>query len=265
MRAPALVRGATIVAGLAIAACFELSGPPASLLAISAIRLAWPSVVVGDVLRDERGEEAPLRIEAYDGRGDPVTDATVSYIVLDRGLHVDADGLVHGDSARDSPARILAQVRRGNDVIQTPEVSLDVVPLPDSISPSSDTTFSAKPIPVTDPAPISSDPLNVKVLSKVGGGSEPRPVRSWIVGYEIVSQPAGVGGQNTAVFVGGGAARAVLDTTDGTGVATRTISLQRALLVSSTGRQDVTVRATIRRIGVARETRTVLFTLPFGG
>jgi hypothetical protein len=250
---------------MVVVACFELSGPPANLLAISTIQFAWPSVVVGDVLRDAEGQEAPLRVEAFDSRGDPVTDATVSYIVLDRGLHVDAAGRVHGDSARDAPARIAAQVRRGADVLQTPEASLDVVPLPDSITPRPDTTFAAKPIPLTDPAPISSDPLDVKVLSKVGGtASAPKPVRSWIVEYEILTQPAGVGGQNTAIFTGGGAARTAVDTTDGAGVATRTISLQRALLVSSTGRQNVTVQATIRRIGVSGETRTVLFTLPFG-
>jgi hypothetical protein len=257
-------RRATIVAAVAGAACFELSGPPASLLAISTIRPAWPSVVVGDVLRDADGAEAPLRIEVFDSEGQPVTDATVSYVALDRGLRVDANGVVHGDSARTSPARVVAQVRRVNDVIQTPEVGIDVVPLPDSVNPRADTTFAAKPIPVTDPAPISSDPLNVTVLSK-GVGNTATPVRSWIVTFEIVSQPAGEGGQNTAVFVGGGAERTSVDTTDANGLASRTISLQRLLLAGGTGRQDVTVRATIRRIGAAAQTRTILFTLPFGG
>jgi hypothetical protein len=219
--------------------------------------------VVGDVLRDAEGAEAPLEIEVFDADGELVTDATVSYIVLDDGIRVDPTGVVHGLSVRTTPARIVAQVRRGNDVIQTPEASIDVVPLPDSVTPGADTTFAAKPIPVTDPAPISSDPLTVTVLSKTTGA--PQPVKSWIVEYEILTQPPGVEGQNTAVFPGAGAARTSADTTDATGAASRTISLQRALLVSSTGRQNVTVRATIRRIGPARETRTVLFTLPFGG
>jgi hypothetical protein len=260
VRGPAVLRGAAIVAGLAVVACFELSGPPGSLLGISAIRPAWPSVVVGDVLRDSEGAAAPLRVEAFDAEGEPVTDATVSYIVLDRGLHVDPDGLVHGDSARDSPARIVAQVRRGNDVLQTPEFGIDVVPRPDSVTPRGDTTFAAKPIPVTDSRPISSDPLNVGVFSNAAA----KAIRSWIVEFEILSQPAGVGGENTAVFAGAGAARTSVDTTDGTGVASRTITLQRELL-QSTARQEVTVRATIRRIGASSQTRTVLFTLPFGG
>jgi hypothetical protein len=234
-------------------------------LPISTIRPAWPSVVVGDVLRDAEGVAAPLRIEVFDSQGEPVTDATVSYVVLDRGLRVEGNGVVRGDSARTSPARIIAQVRRGNDVIQTPEVGIDVVPLPDSVNPRADTTFAAKAIPVTDPAPISSDPLNVTVLSRTVGNLPPTPVRSWIVTYEIVSQPAGVGGQNTALFVGGGAERASVDTTDANGLAARTISLQRALLASGTGRQLVTVRATIRRIGATAQTRTVVFTLPFDG
>ena len=251
------------ILGAGAAACFELSGPPGGLLAISAIRPAWPSVVVGDVLRNADGVEAPLQVEAFDGQGNPVTDATVAYVALDAAIRVDANGLVHGLSVTTSPARLVAQVRRGSDVLQTPEVGIDVVPLPDTVTPRPDTTFAAKPIPVTDPAPIPSDPLTVTVLSKTAG--DPRPVRSWVVEYEIVSQPAGVGGQNTAVFPGAGAARTSVDTTDASGVASRTIHLQRALLVTSTGRQDVTVRATIRRIGATRQTRTVLFTLPFGG
>src|SRR3712207_6856348 len=51
--------------------------------------------------------------------------------------------------------------------------------------------------------------------------------RSWIVEYEIVTQPPGVNNQNTALFVGGGALVS-LDTTDAAGVASRTISLQRS-------------------------------------
>ena len=258
------VLAAAALAAAGLGACFGLSGPPSGLLAISPILPAWPSVVEDDVLRDAEGAEAPLTVDVFDGQGNPVSDATVVYIVRDRGLHVDANGLVHGDSARTSPVRVLAQVRRGNDIIQTPEVNIDVVPLPDSLAPGGDTTFQAKPIPVTDPAPISSDAMTVKVLHRTGG-STPIPVRSWIVSYEILSQPAGVGGQNTALFSGSSTSvRAVADTTDGSGVASRSISLQRALLANSTGRQDVTVRATIRRVGTASETRAIVFTLPFG-
>jgi hypothetical protein len=258
---------AALAAGAALAACLEISRPPTGLSSISPIQVPWPAVVVGDALRDSTGETAALVVEAFDGSGEPATDAQILFIVLDRGLHVTPAGVVIGDSTRTSPVRIVAQVSREGDLLQTPEVGIDVVPLPDSVAPArAETTFTAKPIPVADPDPISSDELKVKVIHRGTGGTDTTAVvRSWIVRYEIVEEPpSGVEGENTAVFVGAAdTLRMIADTTDGTGTASRTISLRRVFLLSSEGTQTVKVLATIRRIGAANETRTVLFLLPF--
>lgn len=253
---------AALAVGVTVVACFEISGPATGLSAISTIRPAWPAVVVGDALRDSEGDTAALLVEAYGGDGEPVTDAEVRFIPLDRGLHVTTAGVVIGDSIRNS-ARIIAQVSRGGDVLQTPEISIDVVPLPDSVAPTAaETTFTAKPIPVADPDPIQSDSLKVKVMHKGTAGSAPAPVKSWIVQYEILAPlPPGVGGQRTVLFVGD-TGMVVSDTTDASGVATRRIALQRALLMR-VDPYTIDVRATIRRIGTANETRTVLFRVPF--
>jgi hypothetical protein len=245
------------------AACFELSGPPSGLVAVSPIQVAWPSVVVDDVLRDGAGAIAPLRVEAYDGDGNVLDDATVSFIAIDTGLHVGPDGVVHGDNARTSPARIVAQVRRAGDVLQTPEIRLDVVPRPDSVAPAQDTTFAAKPIPALDPSPIPSDSLRVKVLNRGTTGATPTPVRSWIVRYEIIAEPPGVNGQRTALFSGGGAATVSLDTTDADGVASRLIVLQRALLEPATGRQNVQVRVTVGNTRSGGAATVFIITLPY--
>jgi hypothetical protein len=257
-----------LAAAVALLSCFELSGPRSDLSAISPIVAAWPSVVLNDSLRDSLGNVAPLRVDVFDGDGNQVDDAQVHFITLDTGLTVHSDGVVLGTRIRTAPARVVAQVRRGNEVLQTPPDSIDVVPLPDSVLPSGDTTFAADTFPITDPAVVTSAPLAVTVLSRATGVAAGVAVRSWIVRYEILEpQPRPrVDGQNTALFTGAGEARVTYDTTDANGVADgRTIAFQRARLMTGLGRQDVTVRATIRRIGANSETRTVTFTLPFVG
>jgi hypothetical protein len=250
-----------LAAATALVACFELSGPGPGLSAISPIIIAWPSVVLNDQLRDSLGNVAPLRVDVFDADGNQVDDAEVRFIALDTGLTVQADGVVVGTRLRTTPARVVAQVSRGGDVLQTPEVNIDVVPLPDSVLPNSDTTFAPKTFPVTDPATVTSDPLAVTVLSRAAGVG----VRSWIVRYDIVDQPEGVNGQRTALFTGA-TDTVAYDTTDASGVANdRTIAFQRARLTTAQGRHDVIVRATIRRIGASGEARTVTFTLPFVG
>jgi hypothetical protein len=258
---------AAIAGALALVGCLEISRPPTGLSSISPIQLAWPAVVRGDALRDSLGNTAPLVVEAFGASGEPVTDAQTVFIVLDRGLRVTPAGVVMGDSARTAPVRVVAQVSRGGDVLQTPEIGIDVVPLPDSVAPAqAETTFTAKPIPIAAPEPIPSDTLTVKVIHRGTGGTDTTAaVKSWIVRYDIVEQPdSGVEGENTAVFDGvADTLRTIADTTDGTGTAARRISLRRVFLRSTEGTQTVRVLATIRRIGAANETRTVLFVLPF--
>lgn len=255
-----------LAAGVLVVACFELSGPRSGLSAISPIELAWPSVVLGDQLRDSLGMVAPLTVEAFDGDGEPIDAPEVHFIVLDRGLHVEPGGVVVGDSIRTSPAGVVAQVRVGNDVLQTPVANIDVVPLPDSIAPAQDTVFAVKNFPVTDLDPVTSDPLTVKVLSRNPAGGAPTSVRSWIVRYEILEpRPPGTSDPNTALFSGAGTARVVRDTTDENGLANgRTIALQRRLLPTGLGRHEVRVGVTVWRIG-ADAARSFVITVPFVG
>jgi hypothetical protein len=253
-----------LAAGVALVSCLELSGPQSGLSAVSPIIVAWPSVVVNDQLRDSLGVVEPLRVDVFDGDGNQVDDAEVRFIALDTGLTVQSDGVVLGTRIRTAPARVVAQVRRGADVLQTPEVNIDVVPQPDSVAPSNDTTFAAKTFPITDPAAVTSDTLAVMVLSRAAGGLG---VRSWIVRYEIAEEPPGQNDQHTALFTGAGEARFTYDTTDANGVANgRTIAFQRSRLTTAQGQHDVKVRAIIRRIGGPIGTPdTVTFTLPFVG
>jgi hypothetical protein len=227
-----------------VAACLELSGPQSGLSSVSPLVPAWPSVVVNDVLRDIAGVQAPLHIDVFDGDGNAVTDATVTFVVLDEGVRVEPGGVVRGLTVRDTKARIIGHVSRGGDILQTPEIQLDVVPRPDSVAPARDTTYDPVGVLLADPTLVALEPLRVTVLNR--GGAPPIGVRSWLVRYEILSEPAGVGGLRTARFTDGGNTNASVsfDTTDTNGEASRTIAVQ-AIASDEPTRQNVRVLVTV--------------------
>ena len=248
--------------GALVVACVELSGPQEDLASLSPLGVAWPSVVLGDVLRDIAGTEAPLHLEAYDGDGNPLTDAAVSFIVLDQGVSVDSRGVVSGVSLSTTPVRIVAQARRGDDVIQTPEIRIDVVPRPDSIDPAEDLTADTVDVAADDPtATIPLAAMTVKVMSRAS--TPPTNVRSWLVRYEIVREPAGANGQRTVLFSDGGVADAMVsfDTTDTNGEASRTLALRRLFLAES-GVQNVRVLVTVGNVRPGRRPAMFFITFP---
>ena len=242
-------RLAVLGIGASVIACIELSGPEDDLSAISPIAIAWPSVVVGDVLRDIAGVEAPLHLDAYDGDGNVVSDATVNFIVLDPGVSVDTRGVVRGVTEGATSVRIVAQVRRGKAVLQTPEAKVDVVQRPDSVSPANDTTYRETIVPAIQATPITLDTIKVSVVSR--GSGQVKGVKSWLVRFEILDVPAGVNGRRTTQYGDGGTPneRVSIDTTDGSGNASRAIVLQSVALErpnsSEPTRHDVRVLVTV--------------------
>ncbi|MDQ3996188.1 MAG: hypothetical protein M3303_04135 [Gemmatimonadota bacterium] len=244
-----------LVAGVALVACFELSGAPSGLSSISRLELAWPAVVVGDSLRDSTGAAAPLRVEAFDADGRLVTDAQVTFIALDTGLRVTAAGFVLGERPRTAPAKIVAQVQRGGDVLQTPEIDVDVVPRPDTVFPAADTldvkvyTLAG----IADTSWITSDTVNVTVSNRSRLVTDPGTagVRSWIVRYEITDAPMGVDNAATAFFAGAGNPGVAVDTTDANGVAGRRVILRTIVLPaeSKVSTHEVEVTVTVRERG----------------
>ena len=259
---------ARIAVGASLVGCFELSAPASDLSAISPIAVPWPAVVVGDSLRNAAGQVVPLHVDAYDGEGQLVTDVQVSYIALDRGLHVTPEGIVVGDSVRTSPVRIVALVRRGADVLQTPEAQVearvDVVPRPDSVAPSRDTIFAPRQIVLTNPAPDSTE-LAVRVYSRRPGQAAVA-VRSWIVRFEILTPlpPGANENQPTVSFGGAGNLLITADTTDERGLASRTVVLQTtALNANLLGRFEVRIRVSVGNTRPGGAPTEFTITLPF--
>src|SRR6185503_18646564 len=78
--------------------CIDTSSPNGPVLSISAVRIASPSIAVGDVMRDSAGNPAPVSVTAFDGAGHPVTTLTPTFVVPTRGMHLGTDLLLVGDS-----------------------------------------------------------------------------------------------------------------------------------------------------------------------
>ena len=247
------------VIGVLVAACVELSGPQEGLSSVSTITAAWPSVVRGDLLRDVAGVQTPLHLDVFDSDGNVVTDAAVTFVVLDQGVSVDAQGYVRGLTESSSPVRIVAQARRGDDVIQTPEVSIYVVPRPDGTEPTRDTIYDEVNVPATNPAPIDLPPLAVRVISRESGSTV--GVRKWLVRYEILREPASVSESRTVRFKGGDPdATVAVDTTESDGFASQTLELQRLALAS--GSHSVRVLVTVGNVRPSRIPTMFVITIP---
>ncbi len=239
---------------LGAAGCVKISEPGGGVFTLSELKLPWPSVVVNDTLRDSTGRAAPLRVVGVTAGGDTVQDVP-TWVVLDRGLHVTPQGFVVGDSIR-TGARLVGQLGG----LQSPVATLMVVPAP--------VQARAEPAtiaPVTyqralgDTAHVASPALGVRVL---GAGTPPPGVGGWIVSYTILKQPPPVG-DSPAVYLGEGVnRRSAVDTTDATGLASRSLML-RAVAASTTGADTVVVQATVRHRGSDVPGSPLTFTVPF--
>lgn len=264
MRAPSRLapwRLALFCAGAgagALAACVEIQTEPGG---VAAIRLTPvpPSIVIGDVLRDSVGNELRLRAVAFSAGGDTVGEAPFRFVYVpltndtalrdNRALVVDS---VTGAVRAAPPPFVVPRGRVGvrlGDRLQVLD-TVEIVPRPTRLA-RADTAdlrlvFDCRELPA---APLTRTALSAEAARNAGvtgtlgnhltlatrltGDSTPRdtarPIRSYLVRYEIVSPAPGAiravelerGGRRQAIAVVDGAADTPLryDTTDASGVA----------------------------------------------
>lgn len=243
-----------LTALLGASGCLRISEPGSGVFTLSELKLPWPSVVVNDTLRDSTGRAAPLRVVGVTAAGDTVQEVP-TWVVLDRGLHVTPQGFVIGDSVR-TGARLVGQVGG----LQSPVATLMVVPAPVQVK-----AEPATVAPVTwqralgDTSHVASPSLGVRVL---GAGTPPAGVGGWIVSYTILKQPPPVGDSPAAYLGEGVNRRSTIDTTDATGLASRSLVL-RPVATSTTGADTVVVQATVRYRGSDVPGSPLTFTVPF--
>jgi hypothetical protein len=224
-----------IAGAILLAACVDIPTGADEVLSMQVNPLPWPSVVVGDTLRDSTGVVRPVSVTAFNFSGDLITTPEVRFSALDRGIRVDSlTGVVVGDSIR-SAARILAKLNG-----LTPTTNIAVTLRPDTV-----TLFNGRDslsYSIADTTSNLSPALGVRVLH---GATLDSGVVAWFVSFRILS-PTTAG---LAQLVDDNRRASSADTTDATGVASRRIKLDPTKLVSAV--DSVIVQASIKYRGIS--------------
>ena len=218
--------GATLVAvplvAVALAAgCTDLPSAADEPFSIEFERLPFPAVVVGDTLRDSTGRAAPLAATAYNIDGTPLPPTAVTYVVSGRAVVLLPGNFVRGDTL-DAETRVSALAGSLPSLSRT----LRVVRRPDSLAGPTTApgalTYGVPPSPTSD----RSEALAVRVLATPTGGTA-TGVPSWVVRYRLVVRGDTLAvGDTSLVWLADDAGRpAPLDTTDGTGEASRRVRI----------------------------------------
>lgn len=240
---------------LGAAACSDLSSTPGGAQSLSIDSLPFPSVVVGDTLRDTLGIAAPVTAKVYDGANRLIAGAPVRFIALDTGLRVDSvTGRVTGVNRR-TGARLLASVGG----LQTSPKTLGVTNRPDTASnPDPVRRLVYVTVPRTDPA--NSYSLRVKVGSRPllpGTTSADSVSEGWLVRFTLVRAPVGA---VDSTFVSAGIANSPWAVTDAGGVATK--SLRVVPTLGSRVRDTAIVSASVTYKGLAVRGSPVQIVIP---
>lgn len=246
------------------AACAEIGTGPDVPAAIELAPFPFPSIVVGDTLRDITGRVAPVRAIVRNTAGDPIDPAPVRYLYADfnrdSALLVDSlTGLVVARKAITSEARIAARVGGALQVLR-----------PLIVTQRPDTAFiTAAPSPFTVTLPDtgragaqsnSSPALTVSVQSRAA--DRLNGVAGWLVRFEIVKPANPTNDTSATVYlVDDRGSASVVDTTDGGGSAGRRVRIRAGFYPPVSG-DTVDVRATVLYRGTAVPGAPVRLRLP---
>jgi len=236
LSAPAVLVAISAVVALVGAACSDISGNSTAVLSLQFDPLPFPSVVVGDTLRDTTGAVVIPSVHAFNFQGEEIIPAPIFFLSPDSGVAVDSiTGIVVADSLRSTPARIVAtigllQAAQNIDVTLRPD-SLQAVNALDSLEYSAiDTTLNV------------SVPMQVKLTHGVAPNDS--AVKSYIVSFAIVEQSDPELGE----LVNDAGKASVVDTTSADGIAGRKIRLHPLRLTAQT--DSIVINATAKYRGV---------------
>ena len=237
-----------------VLSCKDIPAPEEGILSLSPVQLPSPGLVVGDTMRDSTGVAAPLRVVAYGVSGDTVAAPSLKFVIIDtfvvQGAHLTGAYLV-GDK-EGKTVRVIGST----EAIQTQPVSVKVTLRPDTLV-AADSIVHHRTYGVLDT--VYSD-LNAIVRNN---GATAAGVEMIRVDYAIEKQPPGANGASTIALVTGRSSNTLSsrDTTDGSGMATRTARLV-ASLKTTTGTDTALISATASYAGkvLGRVLYTLIYT-----
>jgi hypothetical protein len=238
----------SVATGLSIA-CHDVDTSPGVINSVEFVRLAAPSVVEGDTLRDTLGIVRPLQGAAFNIQGDLLPDAPIRFRALDTGVVVDSvTGILVGSTVSSNPIRLIVDARG----LQTQPQTIFVVPRPDTVSVVTTDGLDSVQYTFRDTVLFSNE-LQLRVSHRAA--SELVGVRSYIVSFAL--DPA----TDTllAQLVDGNNRTSLIDTTDADGVAGRRIRVRPPQL--TTGTDSVVVFGTVKYRGVELPGSPIRFVL----
>lgn len=215
-----------VIAVAGLLACDAAVTDPDSVAALDFDGIAFPAVVTGDTLRDGDGIATPLTATVYNGRGQVIVDAPVSYISLDTGVSIDANGYLTA-TRRSGGVRLVASING----LQSQRRTVQVTPAPDSVIPGDTLIDYEYRIPDAPPSISPALSLTLQSADTVGGGNP--DVAGWLVRWRIVHDGDTLAVTDTsmvALWPASASRHALLDTTKADGVSSRRLRVYGNLI-----------------------------------
>lgn len=191
---------------------------PGGIGALDFTGIPFPAVVSGDSMRDAAGVATPLTATVYNGRGDVITDAEVSFVSLDTGVIIDADGYLRA-TRRSGSVRIVASFGG----LQSQQRVIQVAREPDQIvAPAQFDVALQYRIP--DNSTNVSPALSFTLRTGDVLGDETPNVPGWLVRWRIIHDGDTLSVTDTtkfALWAPSGSRHSLRDTTKADGVSSR--------------------------------------------
>jgi hypothetical protein len=213
---------AAVIAG----ACIDLSTDTSGPLAIEFAPLPYPAVVEGDTLRGTDGAVARLSARVLDGDGEVISDAPIVFGVRDTLDSLDlvtlaADGLVWAEADSVGVTELFAT----SGSLQSNARPLQIVPKPDTFGRRGNGRDTLRVSVVTPEQNIVPDTAFQVLLRSTGTAATRRPVRGFIVNFQLQYRGAPIPPNDTSHFylVNDASRASSVDTTNESGIAGRRI------------------------------------------
>jgi hypothetical protein len=241
-----LLRVITLAGTVGAVACTDVSTDPNAVVAVRFDGSSYPSIVVGDSLRDSLGALQPLQATALNYKGDPVASAKFVFSSPDTALRLFGDGNVFGRSRRaDTPARVFATIGS----LQSQPDSLLVVQRADSTAVIKEAD-TVDVISGTGGASSTAATIGVKVFGDTASGTPKAPVPGWLVSFRLryrgtIIQPTDTSFAFMFETVGTTRRLRFIDTTDASGTANRRLFVRS--MSPGVTQDTIIVVATIRQ------------------
>ena len=181
-RVALLIGVVSAVACVAALACTDVSTDPDTVVAVRFDGSAYPSIVVGDSLRDSLGALQPVRATGLNYKGEAVDGADFVFSSPDTNLRLNNEGMVFARSRKTdaTPARIFATVGS----LQSQPDSLLIVVRADSIKSVKDVD-TVNVSTSSGEASNASTPVQFTVFGDTLARAPKITVPGWLVSFQL--------------------------------------------------------------------------------